>query len=89
MSHRPLKKTVQVGIEWKKIRSGSHAPSFVARVHESHLACIMVECIVNLVAVCIFFAKSKEPSKLLIGYLIPPSLGHPMELSCVPPFLNL
>jgi hypothetical protein len=37
-SHRPSKKTVQVGIERKKIRSGSHTPSFIARVHESHLA---------------------------------------------------
>jgi hypothetical protein len=44
---------------------------------------------VKLVAVCIFSPKSKEPSKLLIGDLIPPSLGHPMKLPCVPPFLNI
>jgi hypothetical protein len=44
---------------------------------------------VNLVAVCMFSSKSKEPSKLLIGDLIPPSLGHPMKLFCVPPLLNI
>jgi hypothetical protein len=63
--------------------------SFVARVHESQLACIKAESIVNLVAVCIFSSKSKEPSKLLIGDLIPPSLDHLMKLFCVPPLLNI
>jgi hypothetical protein len=45
---------------------------------------------VNLVVVCIFSSKSKEPSKLLICDHIAPSLGYPMKLSCVPPpFLNI
>jgi hypothetical protein len=44
---------------------------------------------VNLVAICIFSSKSKEPSKLLIGDHIPFSLSHPIELPCVPLFLNI
>jgi hypothetical protein len=66
------------------IHSGSHTLSFVARIHEPHLARIEAECIVNLVAVCIISPKPKEPSKLLKGYLILHSLDHPMKFSCVP-----
>jgi hypothetical protein len=72
---------VQVSIEREKIQSGSHTHSFVVRVHETYLACIKAKCKVNLVAVCIFSSKSKEPSKVLIGDHIPPSLGHPIEFS--------
>jgi hypothetical protein len=44
---------------------------------------------VNLDTVCIISSKSKEPSKLLKGDLIPPFLGHSMEFSCVSPLLNI
>jgi hypothetical protein len=43
----------------------------------------------NIDAVCVIPSKSKESSKLLKGDLIPPPLGHPMELPCVPPLLNI
>jgi hypothetical protein len=79
---------IQVSIEWKKIHSGSHTLSIVARIHEPHFAYFKPECKVNLDAVCIISAKIKEPSKLLKGDLIPPSLGHSMEFSYVPPILN-
>jgi hypothetical protein len=88
-SHRPLKQVVQVSIEREKIRSSSHTPSFVARVYEPHLAHIKAECKVNLVVVCIFSPKSKEPSKVLIGDHIPPFLGHPIKFSCISPLLNI
>jgi hypothetical protein len=44
---------------------------------------------VNLVAVCIFSPKSKEFSKVLIGYLIPPPLRHPVKISYISPLLNI
>jgi hypothetical protein len=44
---------------------------------------------VNLDVVCVIPSKSKEPSKLLKGDLIPPSLGHPMKLPRVPPLFNI
>jgi hypothetical protein len=75
---------IQVSIEGKKIRSGSNTPSFVARVHESHPASIKVGCKVNIDVVCIIPSKFTEPNKLLKGDLVPPSLGHPMDFSCVP-----
>jgi hypothetical protein len=58
-------------------------------VHESHPTTIKAGCKVNLNAVCIIPSKSQEPSKLLKGDLILPSLGHPMELSRVPPLFNI
>jgi hypothetical protein len=88
-SHCPLKNMVQVGIERKKICSGFHTPSFVARIHESHLARIKAECHVNLVVVFNSLPKSKEPSKVFIDDLIPPSISHPMKFSCVPALLNI
>jgi hypothetical protein len=39
---------------------------------------------VNLDAVYVILSKSKEPSKLLKCDIIPPSLGHPIELPRVP-----
>jgi hypothetical protein len=84
MSHRPPKEAVQVGIEGKKIRSSSHTPSLIARIHEPHFACIEAEYIVNLVAIYIILPKPKEPSKLLKGDLIPLFLSHPMKFSYVP-----
>jgi hypothetical protein len=80
MSHHPPKKTVQVGIQGKQIRGSSHTPSLVARIHEPHFACFKAECKVNLDVVCIIPPKAKKSSKLLKGDLIPPSLGHPIEL---------
>jgi hypothetical protein len=44
---------------------------------------------VNLGAVCISSPKSKEPSKVLIGDLIPPPLHHPMKFPFVSPLLNI
>jgi hypothetical protein len=88
-SHRPRKETVQVDIEWEKIQSGSHTPSFVARIHEPHLASFKAECKVNLLAVCIFPPKSIEPSKLLKGDFIPSPLSHPVNFSCVLSLLNI
>jgi hypothetical protein len=44
---------------------------------------------VNLDAVCVISSKSKEPSKLLKGDLIPPSFGHPMKLPHVPLLFNI
>jgi hypothetical protein len=73
----------------KKIRSGSHTPSLVARIYEPHFACIKAEGKVNLVVVCINLSKFKEPSKLLKGDLIPSPLGHPMKLPCISPLLNI
>jgi hypothetical protein len=43
----------------------------------------------NLGAVSISSLKSKEPSKLLIGDLIPPPLYHSMKLPCVSSLLNI
>jgi hypothetical protein len=80
---------VQVGIERKKFLVVPTLPLLFLGYMNLYLACIKAECVVNLVAVCIFLPKSKEPSKLLIGDLIPPSLSHLMELSCAPPFLNV
>jgi hypothetical protein len=71
------------------MRSDSHTPSFVARIHESYLARIKTECNVSLVAISIFSSESKKPSKLLIRNLIPPSLGHLVDFSCVLPLLNI
>jgi hypothetical protein len=65
-SHRLTKKTVQVGVEGKKIHSGSRTSSFVVWIHEFELACIEMKCHVNLVAVSISSLKTKEPSKVLI-----------------------
>jgi hypothetical protein len=86
--HLP-EKMVQICIEGKKIHSGSCTLSFVAWIHKLELACINADCHVNLVAVCISSPKSKEPSKVLIGDLIPPPLHHPMEFSCISPLLNI
>jgi hypothetical protein len=44
---------------------------------------------VNLVAICIISLKPKEPSKLLKGDLILPSLSHLIKFSCVPPLFNI
>jgi hypothetical protein len=44
---------------------------------------------VNLDVVCVIPSKYKKPSKLLKGDLIPPSLGHSMELPRVPPLFNI
>jgi hypothetical protein len=44
---------------------------------------------VNPNMVSIIPSKSKEPSKLLKGDLILPSLGHLMEFSCASPLLNI
>jgi hypothetical protein len=44
---------------------------------------------VNLDTVYIILSKSKEASKLLKGDIIPPSLDHPLEFSCVSPHLNI
>jgi hypothetical protein len=43
----------------------------------------------NLDVICVIPSKSKEPSKMLKGDLIPHSLGHPMKLSRVPPLFNI
>jgi hypothetical protein len=88
MSHHPLKKTVQVGIQGKQIRGSSHTLSLVARIHEPHFACFKAECKVNLDAVCIIPPKAKKSSKLLKSDLIPPSLGHPMEFPCISRIFN-
>jgi hypothetical protein len=80
---------VQVGIEGKQVQSSSNTPSFAARVHESHPATVKAGCKVNLVAVCVIPSKSKEPTKLLKGDLIPPFLVHPIELPRVPPLFNI
>jgi hypothetical protein len=57
--HRPPKEMVQVGVEWKQVRGGSHTPSFVARVHESQFVCFKMESKVNLDMVYIILSKSK------------------------------
>jgi hypothetical protein len=88
-SHRLPKKTVQICIKGKKIHSGSCTPSFVAWIHKFELTCISAECHVNLVAVCNSSPKSKEPSKVLIGDLIPPPLCHLMKFPCVSLLLNI
>jgi hypothetical protein len=44
---------------------------------------------VNLDTVYIIPSKFKEPSKLLKGDLIPPFLGHPLELPRVPSLFNI
>jgi hypothetical protein len=75
--------------EGKNIRSGSRTPSFVVWIHKLKLASIMAECHVNLVVVCISSPKNEKPSKLLIGDIIPPSLGRLVEFSCVFPLLNI
>jgi hypothetical protein len=74
------KKMVQVGIEGKQVRSSSNTPSFAARAHESHPAIVKAGCKVNLDVICIIPSKSKEPSKLLKGDLIPSPLSHPIEI---------
>jgi hypothetical protein len=88
-SHRPLKETVQVGIECEKIQSGSYTPSFVARIHEPHLASFKAECKVNLLVDCIFPPETKEPSKPLKGDFIPSPLDHPVKFPCVLSLLNI
>jgi hypothetical protein len=80
---------VQVGIELKQVRSTSSIPSFATGVYESHPATVKVGCKVNLDVICVIPSKSKEPSKLLKCDLIPPSLGHPMKLTHVPPLFNI
>jgi hypothetical protein len=44
---------------------------------------------VNLDVVCVIPSKSKEPTKLLKGDLIPPFLSHLMKLPHVPPLFNI